>query len=294
MTLAGERPEPPQEVDMNGQSCPTEGISKLLIATEGSESSRSAVSEAIEFARMCSSKLIILSEVLSNSEYEDGVPWAIDQVEREIRNNLEAIKKTAYESGIECEIIVLRGHDPSMDIVGEAVTNKVDMIVMGTHGRSGLKRLVMGSVAGEVLRHARCKVLVVPPGAKIDYSRILLVTDGSIHGSVAASEALAVATRSNGSLTVVSVASSKAQFPEMEANVEQVLKFAEKHGVKAEGTTLRGKPEEAIAHLAEQKGAGLIVLGGYRANEGLNLPMGSVTERIIAGARKAVLVVKAG
>jgi len=279
---------------MNGQSCPTEGISKLLIATEGSESSRSAVSEAVELARMCSSKLIILSEVLSNSEYEDGVPWAIDQVEREIRNNLEAIKKTAYESGIECEIIVLRGHDPSMDIVGEAVTNKVDMIVMGTHGRSGLKRLVMGSVAGKVLRHARCKVMVVPSGAKIDYSKILLVTDGSIHSSVAASEAVAVATRSNGSLTVVSVVSSEAQLPEMEANVEQALNLAAKHGVKAEGMTLRGKPEEAIAHLAEQKGAGLIVLGGYRANEGLNLPMGSVTERIIAGARKAVLVVKAG
>ncbi len=279
---------------MNGQSCPTERINKLLIATEGSESSWSAVSEAMELARMCSSKLIILSEVLSNSEYEDGVPWAIDQVEREIRNNLEAIKKTANESGIECEIIVHRGHDPSLGIVDEAVTEKVDVIVMGTHGRSGLKRLVMGSVAGEVLSHARCKVLVVPPGAKIDYSRILLVTDGSIHSSVAASEAVAVATRSNGSLTIVSVASSEAQFPEMEANVEQVLKLAEKHGVKAEGTTLRGKPEEAIAQFAKQKGTGLIVLGGYRANEGLSLPTSSVTERIIAGARKAVLVVKAG
>jgi len=279
---------------MNRQSCPTERINTLLIATEGSVSSRSAVSEAIQLARMCSSKLIVLSEVLSNSEYEDSVPWAIDQVESEIRKNLEAIKKTANESGIECEIIVHRGHDPSMDIVGEAVTKKVDMIVMGTHARSGLNRLVMGSVVGQVLRHARCKVLVVPSEAKVDYNRILLVTDGSIHSSVAASEALAVATRSNGSLTVVSVASSKAQFPEMEANVEQVLKFAEKHGVKAEGTTLRGKPEEAIAHLAEQKGAGLIVLGGYRASEGLDLSMGSVTERIIAGARKAVLVVKAG
>jgi nucleotide-binding universal stress UspA family protein len=181
-----------------------------------------------------------------------------------------------------------------MDIVGEAVTENVDMIVMGTHGRSGLKRLVMGSVTGKVLRHARCKVLVVPSGAKIDYSRILLVTDGSIHSSVAASEAVAVAARSNGSLTVVSVASSEAQLPGMEANVEQVLNVAEKHGVKAEGTTLRGKPEEAIAQFAKQNEAGLIVLGGYRADEGLDLPMGSVTERIIADTRMAVLVVRAG
>ena len=277
---------------MDTQVCPIERMERLLVATDWSESSRSTVEEALQLAKACSSKLIVMTMVLTNIEYEDAVPWVIEQAEKEMQEKLESIRRMASEQGFDCETFVYRGEDPSGDIVNAAAMKPVDMIVMGTHGRTGLKKLIMGSVARDVIGHAHCKVLVVPPGAKIDYSTILIATDGSFHSAAAASEAVAIAKRYGSSLVIVSVAPSAEDVSSAEENIKLVMELAEKEGLKKEGIVLQGKPHEVLLEIAKQRLAGLIVIGSHGRTGLTNLLMGSVTERVISQTDHAVLVVK--
>ena len=278
---------------MDAQVCPMERMERLLVATDWSESSRSAVEEAIQLAKACSSKLIAMTTVITNMGYEDAMPWVVEQAEKEMQEKLESIRRMASEQGIDCETFVYRGEDPSMDIVNAAAMKHVDMIVMGTRGRTGIKKLIMGSVTGNVIGHAPCKVLVVPPGAKTDFRTILIATDGSIHSAAAASEAAAIAKRYGSSLVIVSVAPSTAEVPLAEENVKQVMELSEKEDLKKDGMVLQGKPHEVILEIARQKHAGLIVVGSHGRTGLTSLFMGSVTERVISLTESAVLVAKA-
>jgi nucleotide-binding universal stress UspA family protein len=277
---------------MDAQICPMERMERLLVATDWSDSSRSAVVEAIQVAKACSSKLIAMTTVLTNREYEDAMPWVIEQAEKEMQEKLASIRGMASEQGVDCETFIYRGDDPSMDIVNAAVTKHVDMIVMGTHGRKGIKKFIMGSVTGNVIGQAPCKVLIVPPGGKIDYRIILIATDGSSHSVAAASEAAAIAKRYKSFLIIVSVAPSATEIPFAEENVKQVIDLAEREGLEKTGIVLEGKPHEAILNIAQQKQAGLLVVGSHGRTGLTSLLMGSVTERVISEAESAVLVVK--
>ena len=146
--------------------CPTPGFEKLLAATDGSEFSRAALNEAVEIAKACSSKLYVLSVIEINPEYEALLPDITEKAEKELGKHLDAVKAKAKKQGVDCEIIIHQGEDPYEYIISEAKKEKVKMIIMGSHGRTGLKRLMMGSTASRVIGHAPCQVLVVPIKAK--------------------------------------------------------------------------------------------------------------------------------
>ncbi len=144
------------------ESCAIMGFEKILLATDGSESVEAAIQEAINIARVCSSRLYVLSVVEVNPEYEALAPNVVEKAETETKEHVDSVKKRAEKEGISCETIVHQGEEPYRFIVDEAKKTKVEMIVMGSHGRTGLKRLMMGSVTSRVIGHAPCKVLVVP------------------------------------------------------------------------------------------------------------------------------------
>jgi nucleotide-binding universal stress UspA family protein len=144
------------------ESCSTMGFEKLLLATDGSESAEAAIQEAINIAKVCSSMLFVVSVVEVNAEYEALAPQIVEKAENETREHLDAVKARAEKEGIICETIAHQGEEPFQFIVDEAKKKKTEMIVMGSHGRTGLKRLMMGSVTARVIGHAPCKVLVVP------------------------------------------------------------------------------------------------------------------------------------
>ena len=144
------------------ESCAIMGFEKILLATDGSESVEAAIQEAINISRVCSSRLFVLSVVEVNPEYEALAPNIVEKAETETKEHVDSVKNRAEKEGISCETIVHQGEEPYRFIVDEAKKAKVDMIVMGSHGRTGLKRLMMGSVTARVIGHAPCKVLVVP------------------------------------------------------------------------------------------------------------------------------------
>jgi nucleotide-binding universal stress UspA family protein len=154
------------EVPMAKRTCPTPGFGKLLVATDGSAFSKAAVQEAIKIASACSSTLYVLLVVEINAEVELWDAHSADKIEKEMRIYLEGIKARAAREGVTCEVILHLGDEPYKNIITEAKDRKVNTIIMGSHGRTGLTRLMMGSVVSRVIGHAPCKVLVVPIKAK--------------------------------------------------------------------------------------------------------------------------------
>ena len=144
---------------MNGKICPLTNMETLLVATDGSEFSENAIREAMKLAKACSSKLIAVSVVQTNIEFEAGAPQVIEKAEKEAVEHLESIKNMASKEGVACETIVHLSEEPYQDIVYEAEKNRVNLIIIGTHGRTGIKRLIMGSVTAKVIGHAPCNIL---------------------------------------------------------------------------------------------------------------------------------------
>jgi nucleotide-binding universal stress UspA family protein len=277
---------------MSGQTCPVAKLEKLLLATDGSEYSEGATREALRLAKKCSSRLIAVSVVITNLEFEVTMPQIIEKEDRKAREHLESIKARASKEGIDCDIAVFHGDEPYQDIVRQASENKVDLIIVGRHGRTGLLRLMMGSVAAKVIGHAPCNVLVVSPTASIEFKNILIATDGSRYSEAAFREAVSIAKRCNSPLIAVSVALSDAEIRSAEGNIKWAVELASQEGIKIEGVTAIGKPYEAILETAQQKRADLIVVGSHGRKGIERLLMGSVTERVIGHTETAVLVVK--
>jgi nucleotide-binding universal stress UspA family protein len=274
------------------QVCPTAKLERLLLSADGSKFSEGAVREAIGLAKTCSSKLYVVSVVEVNPEFEAIAPGIVEKAERETRQYLEEVKGKALKEGADCEIIVHEGESPHQYIVDEASKKKVEMIIMGRHGRTGLKRLMMGSVTAKVIGHAPCKVLVVPKAATVAYKKILIATDGSKYSEAAAREAMSIAKRRESSLIALSVATKNANLPNAKKSVEKIRRDAEKEKIKVETLTPKGMPYKVIVDTAERKNADLIVVGSHGRTGLEKLLMGSVTERVIGHAECAVLVVK--
>lgn len=289
--------------------CPTTKLQKLLLSSDGSEFSSGAIREAIKFAKACSGKLYVMAVVEANEEFEALAPQLVEKEENKIREHLENVKAQAAKEGVDCETIAHHGDDPYRLIVEDAAKKKVDLIIMGRRGRTGLKRLMMGSVTAKVIGHSPCKVLVIPSAAKIDWKNLVVATDGSTFGTTAVLEAINIAKQCGGTLTIVSVVSSDAlvhiehsrlhlkdiaekEIQNTEKNVKELKELAQKEGVKAEGVILSGNPAEAIISTAKEKNADLIMLGSHGRTGLDRLLMGSVTERVIVLSPCAVMVVK--
>jgi nucleotide-binding universal stress UspA family protein len=277
------------------QVCPVAKMEKLLLASDRSEFSEGAIREAINLAKTCSSKLYVISiaEAPELTEFADSYPLvAVEKLEMATRQHLEEVKDMVEKEGVVCEIIQRRGPETYKYIVDEAAKNNVEMIIMGRRGRTGITRLMMGSVTAKTIGHAPCKVLVIPSFARITFEKILIATDGSIFSELASREAISIAKRTKSSLIALSVAKRDENLPVAKASVDMVKKVAEKEGIKIEALTLKGEPHEVIVGTAEKKKAGFIVVGSHGRSGIERLLMGSVTERLIGHTGCPVLVVR--
>lgn len=275
------------------QSCPVGRLSKLLVSTDGSIHSEGAIREAISFASKCSSKIYACMVLETNPEYESVGSDVFEKEEAEATTHLESIKARAEKEGVRCETIFHESIEASQAIVDEAAENRVDMIVIGRHGRKGIAKALMGEVAAKVIANAPCKVLVVPKAAKIEYRNILVATDGSVHSNAALTEAIAIAKRCESHLIALSAMRDESERKEAENYVNTAVELARKEGVSAEAVTPAGRSFNAIVETAGGRGVDLIVMGTYGKTGVKKFLMGSSTEKVIGNAGCAVLVAKA-
>jgi nucleotide-binding universal stress UspA family protein len=124
------------------------GYKKIMVATDGSPHAVTAVNEAIAIAQKTGSQLIVLSAIFNESELEEA------------KNNTNMALEMAQKEDISAEALTPTGK-PSNVIVETASGRGVDLIVMGTYGKTGIKKLLMGSSTEKVIGSAGCAVLVV-------------------------------------------------------------------------------------------------------------------------------------
>ena len=139
----------------------------VVVATDGSKYSAAAASEAIGIAKRNNAKLTVLAVVPADIAMPTDIDFAAIQREKiadqdlqAAEKNARAVKDAAQKAGVEAQAFVMSGK-PADAIIEIAKDKSADLVVVGSHGRTGLDRLLMGSVAERVIVLASCAVLVV-------------------------------------------------------------------------------------------------------------------------------------
>lgn len=150
-----------------GQGGGTQKFRKVLAAVDGSECSAHALNTAVRLAKSDGAELTILHVVVvSLALYSGDVSQPLAKVEERKGHDGERIiakaESVAREAGVQAKVTMIEATDsPVRGIADYAARNDIDLIVVGTRGLSGLKRLLLGSVAAGVVHCAPCAVLVV-------------------------------------------------------------------------------------------------------------------------------------
>ena len=140
-------------------------MKKILVPFDGSEFSQKAFQKGLEVAEKFESNLIVLTVI--QSKISDSTGMSLERVQ-EIQDEeedaattvLKKLESQANAKNVSFSMEII--HNPSTPdgIIVFAESNNVDLIVIGSHGRTGFRKLVLGSVANGVLSHAKCPVLV--------------------------------------------------------------------------------------------------------------------------------------
>jgi hypothetical protein len=142
--------------------CPLTKCKRILVAMDRSKYSEKALDQAISIAKICKSTIFVVSVVNLFPEVMEIVPTHEEKMFMGTKEFLEGVKAKAAKENIPCETIMHVGGQPYEFIIHEAKEKNVDLIVMGTHGRTGLQKLLIGSVAERVVGHTPCAVMVTP------------------------------------------------------------------------------------------------------------------------------------
>lgn len=135
---------------------------RVLIATDGSEDATYAVRKGIEQAKLNKASHVIVLYVkdliyLSDMPEDDVTLLISTGLQKEGELILEGVKRIASDIGFPVETLIMEGH-PADVILDIAIDRNIDTIILGKIGRSGIPKLLMGSVAENVSRHAQCHV----------------------------------------------------------------------------------------------------------------------------------------
>lgn len=142
----------------------------ILVATDGSSLSKKAVGNAIQLAATCGAELVALKVVprYPQTYFEGSIPLTAAEVGRiekqwtdAAQANLMAVQKAASAKGVSCKGVTVKSDVVSDAIISAAKKHKADLIVMASHGRKGIKRLLLGSETQQVLTHSHTPVLVL-------------------------------------------------------------------------------------------------------------------------------------
>jgi nucleotide-binding universal stress UspA family protein len=139
-------------------------IKRILVPVDFSPPSVHALDYAINFAKSLRAEVVLVF-VVEPLYYAGDLGLFLEEQNRMAHHELAQLERRVQRKRGRCRTLVLRG-TPYKEIVAAAKKHKTDLIVMGTHGRTGLSHLVMGSVADKVVRTATCPVLTVPQGRK--------------------------------------------------------------------------------------------------------------------------------
>ncbi|HJS57341.1 MAG TPA: universal stress protein [Vicinamibacteria bacterium] len=302
---------------------PTFRLRHVLCPTDFSEFSELALRHAAALARATGSDLTVAHVFPYPVPLGGEVPYFTSQMlgsaaRAEQLDNLEVFARPAEAAGVRVRSVLLEG-DPSRQIARLAEALPADLLVLGTHGRGGFERFLLGSVTEKLLRRAPCPVLTVCHGDTpslergAPFGRILCATDLRPTTVDVVEYALSLAEASSAYLTLLHVLEGpeferdsplRFSVPEIRTlrgslrqDARMRLRLAVPDEVRLQvavrDLVAEGRAHEEILRVARQEAAQLIVLGSHGGGALERMLFGSTSHHVVREAPCPVLVVRA-
>lgn len=281
-------------------------INKILVPVDFSEFSDRAVKAAIQLAQKFQAQITLLHVVtLFHEDVEEEK--RLKNYEKRIQGKLKDHKSEATKKGIGVESVLLRGFSASDKVLEYIDQNKFDLVVMGSHGRTGIKHLLQGSVSERVVRLSSIPVLTIHHSEKkfspktilvpIDFSKFskIVVNRGKYWAELFDAKVIFLHVVEQVVHPAFYAASIESMF-QIDRNLKErttkkLKEFTGKSGISAEYLVAEGKAYHEIVECANEKNVDLIVIA-TRGLTGLDyFLMGSTAERVVRMAECSVLTV---
>jgi nucleotide-binding universal stress UspA family protein len=303
-------------------------IQRILCPVDFSDYSRRALDHAAAIAKTYDSTITLLhvcavAPIAAYAPASGVLPSAaLTPADREaLLANMRRFTETEIGTQVPVEIDLREG-STAASILAKAEEMRADLLVLGTHGRSGFERLVLGSVTEKVLRQAACPVLTVPraaadavPVAPVLFKQIVCATDFSDCSLHALNYAMSLAQEADATLTVVSVIELPPEVPrEVHENVlagprslREYIAAAEEYArgrltdaipetvrayCRVETLLPKGKPYREILRVAEERHADLLVVGIHGRGALDRMFFGSTAQHLVRQAACPVLTLR--
>jgi len=299
-------------------------IRQILCPVDFSDYSRRALDHAFAIARWYTSTVTVLHVFSSAPVAAVGPgpvvlePIVLTPVDRDqLLADVKAFAEMERAPAITINAVVREGNTAG-EILEHAANMKADLLVIGTHGRSGFERLILGSVAEKVLRKASCPVMTVPrrlpdavPTGPLIYRRILCPVDFSESSLGALQYGISLAEEIDAQLTVLHVVAHEFEYTadvEYKAGMRigEFLKEREdalqrrlreviggvSEACRVKSLMTRGKPWREMLRVAEEEDSDLIVMGVQGRGAVDLLFFGSTTQHVVREASCPVLTLR--
>lgn len=295
---------------------------RILCPTDFSKFSFRAADYAVALARRDDGEVHFLHVIPGALLHPDQYPYVVQpvnpapEIREKARDRLDAFVALSRAENINTRFSVEEG-TPASVILKAAEEDKADLICLGTHGREGFERLILGSVAEKVLRKAHCPVLTVSePGEEeaiqpVVFKKILCAMDFATLSLKALEHALGLAQEAEGKLILLNVVEWFSEEPgweskfsvaeyrqQMEESVLErlnaVVPEEAREWCKVETVATSGKPYREILALAKERDVDVIVMGVRGRNPLDRMLFGSTTQHVVRHAECPVLTISGG
>jgi nucleotide-binding universal stress UspA family protein len=279
---------------------------RILIATGGSPWSDAAAAYAIALAAHIDADLCILtvlnvSGVYAMPDVMASSELLMESVEQQGQEMLAHTAARAIDAGVP-HVALLKWGNVAETILQTAAEEQCDLIVLGSRGLSGFKRLMLGSISNAVAAKAQCPVLVIkhPPLAPLHWRRVLVATGGSPWSDAAVDHAIELAREQQLEVCLLYVDQRRSRRMDslfsLTSDGKNVLALAEARaaaaGVPYEAKLAQGDVTTTILATAAQQQCDVIVLGSRGLTGFKRLMLGSTSNAVSATAPVPVLIVK--
>ncbi|WP_305880183.1 ferredoxin Fer [Saliphagus sp. WLHSJ1] len=254
---------------------------EILVPTDGSKVAERAGAVAVRMADLFGADLTVVS-VLEQGDRK--------QAEQAVRD----IQEGANEAGLTPKTEIIDDEETAIYrvILDYAEEHGVDVVVMGTHGRTGIGRFLLGSVAEQTLQESPIPVVTVHEDTVGDFEidTVLVPTDGSQGAEAATEHAIDLVSEVGGTLHALHVASGGRETESLPT--DDVRERGEAAGVEVVTATRSGRPHEVIAGYVAEAEIDVVVMGTHGRTGLRRYLLGSVTERTVRFSPVPVVSVK--
>lgn len=276
-------------------------FSRILMATDFSPDSMRALPYALDLTKRYDANLYIAHVVPADVVVVAGSEQMANSLEHEQRDaefKLGNLVESALSTGVQCEPLIGAG-DIGLVLKEFVVDHRVDLVVVGTVGRTGLSKVLLGSIAEELVRECHCPVLTVGRSAAdvstIQRTGILCPIDFSSESLAAVPFAVSLAEKYGCSLVMLHCLEGIPESPYVESQLAKArLRDMVSDRLKAEILVELGSPATLISNFVEQRNFGLVVMGARGAGSFARARshFGSIAHKIITHAPCPVLTVR--